>query len=48
MGPVSRQYRDSDLFQPARFDPKYKVEHYAEVYGEMVKKEGKFDYIGLS
>jgi pyridoxine 4-dehydrogenase len=36
-----------DLFQPARFDPKYKVEHYAEVYGEMVK-EGKFDYIGLS
>ncbi|KAI0291851.1 aldo/keto reductase [Russula brevipes] len=36
-----------DLFQPGRFDPKYKVEHYAEVYGEMVK-EGKFDYIGLS
>jgi pyridoxine 4-dehydrogenase len=36
-----------DLFQPARRDPKYEIEHYAEVLNEMVK-EGKFDYIGLS
>jgi len=36
-----------DLFESARRDPKYEVEHYAEVLNEMVK-EGKFDYIGLS
>lgn len=36
-----------DLFQPARRDSKYEVEHYAEVLNEMVQ-EGKFDYIGLS
>jgi pyridoxine 4-dehydrogenase len=36
-----------DLFEPARRDPKYEIEHYAEVLNEMVK-EGKFDYIGLS
>ena len=36
-----------DLFQPARRDSDYEVEHYAEVLNEMVK-EGKFDYIGLS
>jgi len=36
-----------DLFQPARRDRNYDVEHYAEVLDEMVK-EGKFDYIGLS
>jgi pyridoxine 4-dehydrogenase len=36
-----------DLFQPARRDPNYEIEHYAEVLREMVK-EGKFDYIGLS
>jgi pyridoxine 4-dehydrogenase len=36
-----------DLFQPARRDPKYEIEHYAEVLSELVK-EGKFDYIGLS
>jgi pyridoxine 4-dehydrogenase len=36
-----------DLFQPARRDPNYEVEHYAEVLNEMVQ-EGKFDYIGLS
>ena len=36
-----------DLFQSARRDPKYEIEHYAEVLNEMVK-EGKFDYIGLS
>ena len=36
-----------DLFQPARRDPNYDIEHHAEVLNEMVK-EGKFDYIGLS
>ncbi len=36
-----------DLFQSARRDPKYEIEHYAEVLNEMVK-EGKFDYIGVS
>jgi pyridoxine 4-dehydrogenase len=36
-----------DLFEPARRDPNYEIEHYAEVLNEMVK-EGKFDYIGLS
>ena len=36
-----------DLFQSARRDPKYEIEHYAEVLNEMVR-EGKFDYIGLS
>ncbi|KAH9993409.1 aldo/keto reductase [Russula vinacea] len=36
-----------DLFEPARLDWKYNIEHYAEVLNELVK-EGKFDYIGLS
>jgi len=36
-----------DLFEPARRDSKYEIEHYAEVLNEMVK-EGKFDYIGIS
>ncbi|KAI0001695.1 aldo/keto reductase [Russula vinacea] len=36
-----------DLFQSARRDPNYEIEHYAEVLKEMVQ-EGKFDYIGLS
>ena len=36
-----------DLFESARRDPKYEIEHYAEVLNEMVK-EGKFSYIGLS
>jgi len=36
-----------DLFEPARRDPNYEIEEYAEVLNEMVK-EGKFDYIGLS
>jgi pyridoxine 4-dehydrogenase len=36
-----------DLFEPARRDSRYEVEHYAKVLNEMVK-EGKFDYIGLS
>ena len=36
-----------DLFEPARLDWKYSIEHYAEVLNELVK-EGKFDYIGLS
>ena len=36
-----------DLFEPARRDSEYEIEHYAEVLSEMVK-EGKFDYIGLS
>ena len=36
-----------DLFEPARRDPNYEIEQYAEVLNEMVK-EGKFDYIGLS
>ena len=35
-----------DLFEPARRDPNYEIEHY-EVVNELVK-EGKFDYIGLS
>lgn len=36
-----------DLFEPARRDPNYEIERYAEVLNELVK-EGKFDYIGLS
>jgi aryl-alcohol dehydrogenase-like predicted oxidoreductase len=36
-----------DLFEPARRDSNYEIEHYAEVLNEMAK-EGKFDYIGLS
>ena len=36
-----------DLFEPARREPNYEIEHYMEVLNEMVK-EGKFDYIGLS
>ncbi|KAH9990785.1 NADP-dependent oxidoreductase domain-containing protein [Russula vinacea] len=36
-----------DLFEPARLDLNYSIEHYAEVLNELVK-EGKFDYIGLS
>ena len=36
-----------DLFEPARLDWNYSIEHYAEVINELVK-EGKFDYIGLS
>ena len=36
-----------DLFESARRDPNYEIEHYAEVLNEMVR-EGKFDYIGLS
>ena len=36
-----------DLFEPARRDPNYEIEQYAEPLNEMVK-EGKFDYIGLS
>ncbi|KAI9456301.1 aldo/keto reductase [Russula earlei] len=36
-----------DLFQPARRDQNFEIEHYAEVLNELVK-EGKFDYIGLS
>ena len=36
-----------DLFQPARRDPNYEIEHYAGVLNKM-HKEGKFDYIGLS
>ncbi len=36
-----------DLFEPARLDRNYDIEHYAEVLNEMVR-EGKFDYIGLS
>ena len=36
-----------DLFQPARRDSNYEIEHYAKVLNEMVR-EGKFDYIGLS
>ena len=36
-----------DLFEPARRDANYEVEHYMEVLNEMVK-EGKFDHIGLS
>jgi len=44
---VLRGTKRLDLFQPARRDPNYEIEHYAEVLNEMVK-EGKFDYIGLS
>lgn len=36
-----------DLYEPARFDRNYDIEHYGEVLNEMVR-EGKFDYIGLS
>ncbi|KAF8498110.1 NADP-dependent oxidoreductase domain-containing protein [Russula emetica] len=36
-----------DLFEPARLDWDYDIEHYGEVLNEMVR-EGKFDYIGLS
>ena len=36
-----------DLFEPARLDWNYDIEHYGQVLNEMVK-EGKFDYIGLS
>jgi pyridoxine 4-dehydrogenase len=36
-----------DMFEPARRDPNYEIEHYAEVLSELVK-EGKFDYVGLS
>ena len=36
-----------DLFEPARIDWNYDIEHYGEVLNEMVK-EGKFDYVGLS
>ena len=35
-----------NLFDPARREANYEIEHYAEVLNEMVK-EGKFDYIGL-
>jgi pyridoxine 4-dehydrogenase len=44
---VLRGTKRLDLFQPARRDPNYEIEHYAEVLNEMVR-EGKFDYIGLS
>ena len=44
---VLRGTKRLDLFQPARRDPNYEIEHYAEVFNEMVQ-EGKFDYIGLS
>ncbi len=44
---VLRGTKRLDLFQPARRDPNYEIEHYAEVLNEMVQ-EGKFDYIGLS
>jgi pyridoxine 4-dehydrogenase len=36
-----------DLYEPARLDRNYDIEHYGEVLNEMVR-EGKFDYIGLS
>ena len=36
-----------DLFVPARREPNYEIEHYAEVLSELVK-EGKFEHIGLS
>ena len=36
-----------DLFESARRDPNYEIEHYADVLNQLVK-EGKFDYIGLS
>jgi pyridoxine 4-dehydrogenase len=44
---VLRGTKKLDLFESARRDPNYEIEHYAEVLSEMVK-EGKFDYIGLS
>jgi len=44
---VLRGTKRLDLFQPARRDPNYEIEHYAEVLNEMVQ-EGKFDYIGIS
>ena len=36
-----------DLFEPARLDWNYTIEHYGGVLNELLK-EGKFDYIGLS
>jgi aryl-alcohol dehydrogenase-like predicted oxidoreductase len=36
-----------DLFEPARRDPNYETEQYAEVLNELVK-EGMFGYIGPS
>ena len=42
-----RDTKKLDLFEPARRDPNYEIEHYAEVLNELVK-EGKFDYMGLS
>ena len=39
--------RRLDLFQLARHDSKYEIDHYGEALNEMVK-EGKFDYIGYS
>jgi pyridoxine 4-dehydrogenase len=44
---VLRGTKRLDLFQPARRDTNYEIEHYAKVLNEMVQ-EGKFDYIGLS
>lgn len=44
---VLRGKKKLDLFEPARRDSRYEMEHYAEVLNEMIK-EGKFDYIGLS
>jgi pyridoxine 4-dehydrogenase len=44
---VLRGTKRLDLFEPARRDPNYEIERYAEVLNEMVQ-EGKFDYIGLS
>jgi pyridoxine 4-dehydrogenase len=44
---VLRGTKRLDLFEPARRDPNYEIEHYAEVLNEMVH-EGKFDHIGLS
>jgi pyridoxine 4-dehydrogenase len=44
---VLRGTKKLDLFESARRDPNYEIEHYAEVLSEMVK-EGKFDHIGLS
>ena len=36
-----------DLFEQARLDWNYDIEHYGVVLNEMLR-EGKFDYIGLS
>lgn len=36
-----------DLYEPARLDRNYDIEHYGEVLNEMLR-EGKYDYIGLS